>query len=287
MSGWFTLAGLGLSLFQGFRGAQSARRQGQAGYQQGVQNAQDALYFGQLNRQAQLEAAGHNAHMAMAIGELNAGYIERAGERNLKLYGIQSAEELRRHVLAEKMTAGQIRAMQSGTGIQVNTGSNLHYLNDQIDEGLNQRHFMMVRHAETKKSIRMDFEDRAYVERESARLQAETIMANGAIAADMALQESQYQYRSYMRDAQSAQYAGQQKAFDTMLGTIGTVLPMFGKTTAGTSLIGSLGKLFNFTQAPAGPAAPTYISSSAPSYRLPNYTWGWSNQTASNFMGTI
>ena len=220
---WLSLAGLGLSLFQGLRSSQKASSAGQSAYNQGMFNAAQAGYFGELNAAAHMEAAGINAAMTQEIGELNAWYIERAGQRNLKMYGIQSDEEMRRHVRAEKLHAGQIRAVQSGTGIQVNTGSNLRYLHDQIDEGLRQRHFLAVKHAETKKSIYMDYTDKAYATRKSAALQAEAIMANGAISADMAMFGAQQQQQSYLYSAQLAQQQGQQASSDALWGMLGSV----------------------------------------------------------------
>ena len=240
---WLSLAGLGLSLFQGLRTSQRAQSAGQSAYNQGMYNAAQAGYFGQMNAAAHMEAAHINAAMTQEIGELNAWYIERAGERNLKLYGIQTEEEIRRHVRAEKMHAGTIRAMQSGTGLQVNTGSNLYYLEDQIDEGLRQRHFLAVKHAETKKSMKMDFTDKAYVTRKGAALQAEAIMANGAISADMAMFGAQQQAQSYMYNAQIQQQAGQQASSDALWGMLGSV-GGWAFSEGGQS---TLGNIFSFT----------------------------------------
>ena len=285
---WLTLGSLGLSLFQGFRSSQQAKAGASAGASQAAYNAQQAGYFGQMNHAAMMEAAHINAGMTMAIADLNAGYIERAGERNLKMYGIQSAEEKRRHIRAEKMHAGSVRAAQSGTGIQVNTGSNLAYLHDQIDEGLRQRHFMMVRHAETKKSIKMDYMDRAYVTRESGRLQAEAIMANGAIGADMALAESQFQQNQYMMQSAQYQQAGNQAGSDFLWGALGSV----GKFALGGGFEGlNLGSIFSSSSAPAAPsmlqapAPPALISSSTGSTNFTSRS-GIGNYAA-NFMGSL
>ena len=287
---WLSLAGLGLSLFQGFRGSQQAKSSAYAGSQQAAYNAQQAGYFGQLNHDAMMEAAHINAGMTQEIGELNAWYIERAGERNLKMYGIQSEEELRRHVRAEKMHAGSIRAAQSGTGIQVNTGANLRYLHDQVDEGLRQRHFMMVRHAETKKSIRMDFEDKAYVTRKSAALQAEAIMANGAIGADMALAEAQWQQSQYMSQANAYQQAGDQQNSNFLWGALGSV----GKFALGGGFddIG-ISNFFSSSNASAAPAMLQAPQPSAPSMLMQSSanrsltTSGGISSFASNFMGSL
>jgi hypothetical protein len=286
--GWLTAIGIGMQLFKGLRGYQQSKSAGNAAYQQGMWNSQQASYFGNLNANAIAEAAGHNASMTMAIGELNAWYIERAGERNLKMYGIQADEELRRHVRAEKMTAGSIRAAQSGSGIQVNTGSNLRYLNDQIDEGLNQRHFMMVRHAETKKSIRMDFEDKAFVTRESARLQAEAIAANGAIGAEMARAEAQYKSSQYAREALEYQQKANSDAFSSLLSGVGSAFTFGlqrgafdGFSLKGISNFFSGGTPAQAPSALASPsstlAPPTYLSQNARPYGTPVYSHRWAS----------
>lgn len=282
--GWLSAIGLGLSLFQGFRSHKQAGQASQAGWQQAQFNAQQANYFGQLNAGFAMEAAGHNAAMVREIGELNAWYIERAGERNLKMYGIQSDEEKRRHIRAEKMHAGAVRAAQSGSGIQVNTGSNLRYLNDQIDEGLRQRHFMLVRHAETKSSIKMDYTDRAYVERKGAALRADAIMANGAIAADQAMAEAQYQSNSYLQQGMLAQQAGSQAQSNAMWGMFGDV----GKFLIGSwggGGFGDLSNIFSFSKStPSAPptllqapgyGTPPLLSQNAPAYNpIGKYTSG-------------
>ena len=289
---WLSLAGLGLSLFSGLRQSNQAKQSAYAGSQQAMYNAQQAGYFGQLNHDAMMEAAHINAGMTMEIAELNAGYIERAGERNLKLYGIQADEEKRRHIRAEKMHAGQVRAAQSGTGIQVNTGANLRYLHDQVDEGLRQRHFMLVRHAETKKSMKLDYMDRAHVTRESGRLQAEAIMANGAIGAEMALAESQYQQNQYMMQSSQYQQAGNQAGSNFMWGALGSV----GKFALGGGFDDiSLPGIFSFGSSSANAAPPLLRAAtpSAPSMLMQSSanrsltTSGGINSFASNFMGSL
>ena len=286
---WLALGSLGLSLFQGFRSSQRAQAGASAGYNQSLYNAQQAGYFGQLNSQAHMEAAHINAGMVQEIANLNADYIESSGRRNLKMYGIQSEEEKRRHIRAEQMHAGAVRAAQSGTGIQVNTGSNLAYLHDQIDEGLRQRHFMLVRHAETKKSIEMDFTERAYVTRESGRLQAEAIMANGAISADMALANATYQQNQYTNQANAYQTAGDQAQSDFMWGALGSI----GKFAIGGGF-DDISTIFN----PAASTASTPSSLAAPTLAPPaliSASTGPSNFTsrtgignyASNFMGQL
>lgn len=292
--GWLSAVGLGFSIFNGLRNSSKSKAAGQAGYQQGLYNSQQAAYFGQLNADAMMEAAHINAGMATEIGELNAWYIERAGERNLKMYGIQSAEELRRHVRAEKMHAGSVRAAQSGTGIQVNTGTHLHYLNDQIDEGLAQRNFMITRHTETKKSIRMDFEDKAYVTRKSAELQAGAIMANGEISAEMALAQADYQSQQYMMQGQSAMQAGQQGSSDALFGILGSVANFgINQYASGGGGFGGIfeglkGFFGGSSQAAPPPmitssnTAPTYITApgnaGAPiPYATPVYTKRWAS----------
>jgi hypothetical protein len=286
---WLSLAGLGLSLFQGFRGSQQQKSANYAGRDQALFNAQQASYFGQLNAEAHMEAAHINAGVTQQIGELNAGYIERAGERNLKMYGIQSAEELRRHIRAEKLHAGSVRAAQSGTGIQVNTGANLRYLHDQIDEGLNQRHFMMVRHHETKISMKQDYMDRAFVTRKSAALQAEAIMANGAIAADMALAEANYQNSQYMMQASQYGQAGDSSGSDFLWGALGSI----GKFAIGGGFDG-IQSIFNPATSVSTSAAPSILQSNVTPKYISAAT-GPSNlysnagiaNYASNFMGRL
>jgi hypothetical protein len=291
--GWLSAIGMGFQIFNGLRSYSQNKAAGQAGYQQGLYNSQQSSYFGQLNAGAMMEAAHINAGMTMEIGNLNADYILRAGERNLKMYEIQSEEELRRHIRAEKMHAGSVRAAQSGTGIQVNTGSALHYLNDQIDEGLAQRSFMITRHTETKKSIRMDFEDRAYVTRKSAELQAGAIMANGEIGAEMALAQSQYQSQQYLQAGQSALQQGNSAATGALLGTLGSV----AKWGIQNDVFSGFSSMFAGSSSSNPPPAMVTASSTVPTmlrapdsagapipYATPVYTKRWASDFLTGVM---
>ena len=277
---WWTLASVGLSIFGGLRQSSLAKKGGQAGYNQGLFNAQQANYFAQLNSGAHMEAAHINAAMASEIANLNADFIERTGKRNLRLYGIQTEEEMRRHERAEKMHAGQIRAMQSGTGIQTNTGSNLYFLNDQINEGLNQRHFLATKHFETKKAMKENTADQAWVTRETGRLQAESIMANGAISADMALAQGQYQSQQYMNQANAALAQGNAASNDALWGTLGTI-GKWGLT--GFEGVDKLKNIFSLSSVSQSAAPPTLISSSTRPAPIIG-TGAWADKFASDFM---
>lgn len=175
------------SLWGGYSAKKSAEAGGEAAYEAAQSNAADLRGFGEFNAESLLQVGAINANAIIDVGEINAQYIERATDRNLSLYGLQADEDVRRHVIAERQVAGEIRARASGSGVQVNTGSPLQYMNSQVDEGIRQRRYMVVKHFETMKSMDEEGADRAYVTRYTADKNAEVTMANAEANAAMAL----------------------------------------------------------------------------------------------------
>ena len=205
------LAGVSIvsSLFSGYSAKKSAEAGGEAAQEAAYANASDIRGFGSFNAGNILSVGAVNANAIVDVGEINSQYIERSTARNISLYGIQADEDVRRHVRAEKMVAGDIRARASGSGIQVNTGSPLQFLNAQVDEGIRQRRFMVIKHAETLYSMAEEGSDKAFVTRYTADKSAEVTMANAEANAAMAMANAELTATQQERSGDLAYETGQ------------------------------------------------------------------------------
>lgn len=214
----------GASLYSGYKASKAAKAGGAASQEAAFANAADIRGFGDFNSSNILSVGAVNAQAIVDVGEVNSQYIERSTERNISLYGLQADEDVERHVRAEKQVAGDIRARASGSGIQVNTGSPLQFLNAQVDEGIRQRQYMVLKHTETLYSMAEEGSDKAFVTRYTADKNAEVTMANAEANASMALANAELsatqQERSGDLAYQSGQIAGQSAMIQGVTGAI-------------------------------------------------------------------
>ena len=246
LGGWLALGQAGLSLWQGWNNKNAAEAGGEAAKWASYANAEDLRYYAGLNSGLIMGAAERNAAAYMRIGEANASAIERATARNLDLYGMQADEEVRRHIRGEKMLAGNIRATSSGSGIQVNTGTPLHYLYDQVDEGIAQREFMINKHAQTMWTMSEEGKDKAYVTRLTASENAAVIMSNADAQAQMAILDSERVAASLERQGDVAQQGGAAAGAASMLGGLmGAFGAVAGGFSSGALSMSGIGGGFN------------------------------------------
>jgi hypothetical protein len=221
-----------MSLFSGISAKNAAKKGGKAARDAANANAADIREFGAFNSDQILNAGSINASAIRDVGEINAQYIEKSTLRNIKLYGMQAEEDVRRHFRAEVQTAGDIRARVSGSGIQVNTGSPLHFLNAQVVEGIRNRRYMVNKHNETLFTMAEDGKDRAFVTRYTADKNAEVVMANAAANAATALAAAELsatqQERSGDLAQQQAGVAGQAAMMQGITGAIGAGMNAWG-----------------------------------------------------------
>ncbi len=219
------------SIYSGYSASRSAERGGALARDAAFANAADIRGFGDFNASNILEVGAVNAQAIVDVGEVNAQYIERATERNMHLYGLQAEEDVERHIRAEKQVAGDIRARASGSGIQVNTGSPLQFLNAQVDEGIRQRGYMVLKHTETLYSMAEEGKDKAFVTRYTANKNADVTIANAQANASMALANAELtaaqQERSGELAYQSGQISGQQAMIQGITGAVSSGLSAY------------------------------------------------------------
>lgn len=200
-------------------------------------NAADVEALGALNASAITGAAKNNASMYREIGYANAQAITDATLHNLQMSRIENDEEQRLHRREEKWHAGNIRAMVSSSGVQVNTGSPLAYLNSEITKGLQERDFLNKR---AMYSMIGDAEDglrQSLLTVKSANLNAQVTEQNAALQAKVTISESIARAAAMRRqgdinaavgvaNGQAAYYGGQAAA----IGAIGNAAGSFQNT---------------------------------------------------------
>ena len=194
-----------MSLFSGYKASKDAKAGGKAARDAAYANASDIRGFGAFNASQITSAGAVNASAIIDVGEINAQYIEKSTARNINLYGIQADEDVRRHRMAEKMTAGTIRARIGSSGIQTNTGTPRRFLEAQVTEGVRNRRYMNIKHYETLTSMVEDGKDKAFVTRYTAGKNAEVVTANARANAATALANAELTATQQERQGDTAQ----------------------------------------------------------------------------------
>ena len=153
-------------------------------------NAADRINIGQVNASAVTGAAANTARGIREVGAGNADAVLEAAFHNLRMYDMQSKEELRIHKMQEKWHAGEIRARLSGTGIQVNTGSAMAYLRSEIKKGVDERRFMQTRDAYTMLGDAEDALRTSLLTVKTANINAAITQENAALQAGVMMAEA-------------------------------------------------------------------------------------------------
>ena len=186
-------------------------------------NAADVESLGALNAGAITGAAKNNASMYREIGYANAQAIVDATMHNLRMAKIENDEQQRLHIRDERWHAGNIRAMAGSSGVMVNSGSPLAFLNSEITKGIQERHFMEHRDAWTMLGLTDDGLKRSLLTVKTANWNAKVTEQNAALQANVAMSEAIARAAAMRRqgdisaqvgvaNAQAAYYGGQAAA---------------------------------------------------------------------------
>jgi hypothetical protein len=195
-------------------------------------NAADVVSLGALNAGAINKAAANNARMGREIGYANANAIATATVQNLNLYKIQSDEQLKLHRREERWHAGEIRAMIGGSGIQVNNGSPLTYLQSEISKGIEERQFMAMRDSYSMLGMADEGMKSSLLTVMSANYNAKVTEDNAALQAGVAMAEATAQAAAMRRqgdisaavgvaNGQAARAAGSSAALSAIGNAVG------------------------------------------------------------------
>ena len=216
-------------------------------------NAADSERLGALNAGAITGAAQNNATMMREIGYANAQAIADATAHNLRMYDLQSREELKLHKREERWHAGEIRAMQASTGIQIGSGSPLAYLNAEITKGIQERHFMQDRDAWTMLGLADDGLKQSLLTVKSANYNAKVTQDNAALQAEVTIAESIAQAAAMRRQGDiSAQ--------------VGVANAQAARSQGAAAALGAIGNAAGY----AGNAYSSWKASQSPAASYPN-----------------
>lgn len=223
---WWTAIKVGASLFGAYKSYTGNKAAGEASYNAAYQNSANLLHYAGLNSELMMGAAARNAEAILKIGEANAAAIERANARNMGLYRIQAEEEVRRHVIGEKMKAGEIRAVSGSSGLMVNTGTPAAYLESQVYEGITQRNYMKFKHAQTLIAMEGNASDEAAVYRLTASENAAVVMSNAEAQTGVMMNNTLREYEAMRLNGSMAQQQYNSQAWGGLWSGLGSAAIM-------------------------------------------------------------
>lgn len=187
------VAGAVIAVGSSLLSAYGQKKAGDAAEEQALLNAGMLLSTAYNNVALGMEAAEWNAGSALRIGEANASAIETVYNQNAVLMGVEGAESIRRHVIEEKQMLGTVRAMQGGSGSQVNTDTNLHFFLDQAYEAEFSRQYQGNKTKTSILNYMGEQQLRADLTRMDAGERASAIMFNATIESQVAMNEANMQ----------------------------------------------------------------------------------------------
>jgi len=269
-----TAVGIGVSLLGAAQSASAAKKAERLALEGGAlsqaasyANAADAEALGALNAAAITGAAENNAAMTLEMGYANAQAITDATLHNVKMYAIQSNETIKQHVREERWMAGDIRAVLSGSGVMVNGGSPMAYLQATVKAGIQERDFMQRRDALTMIGMAEDGLRQSMLTRKEADLSASVMRSNAALQAQVTIAEATAQANAMRRqgdiskqvgvaNAQAAYYGGMSNA----IGAIGSAARYAGSAYSSWKASSASTPSYNFAGSSysQGVAAGTY-----------------------------
>jgi hypothetical protein len=229
----------GASLFGGYKAGQAAREGGEAAREASYLNAADLRDLAEFNSAGYREAGAVNAGAIRTVGAANELAVKNATARNTMMYGMQAEEDRRRHMLQERTTAGTIRAMVGASGVQTNTGSPLHYLNHQVDLGIQERRFGDIKAYWTLRNMYEEGTEKAAVIRLTAEQQAMVTEYNANLQAEMSYAEAMRQATSMERSGDVSAATGAAQGSAAMWGGIAGAASALGGINFG-GLFGGL-----------------------------------------------
>lgn len=218
----------GSSILGGILGWKAGNDAADRSLEIGAANADDLMAMTYSNLALQGEAAQWNADMILMIGEANAASVERNYKRNALLMGHEELEGLRRHFIEERQTLGTIRAMEGGTGIQANTGTNLRYMLDVAEEAETQRKYTADRATATILNYSAQEQERADLIRLDSSARASATLYNQEVESMIAMNEATAQAAAYRRGSELNASVARTQSWASLVSGIGGAAGAFG-----------------------------------------------------------
>lgn len=208
----------GASIAKGLMDYAAARSAGRQARADAKANAEQLLETGEQNVALRMQAAGWNAGQLLEFGEYNAAAIEQARDVNVALMAAESLEGMRQHMLAERYTASTTRALAGSSGISVNEGTPMHYLNGMMDEMLASREYLAMRDKASILNYYQTESTRADLVRIESRMKADATMYNANIEAQITMNDLEMQAEQIKRSGQALASAARWQGYGALLG---------------------------------------------------------------------
>ena len=236
--------------------ARKAEEGGKLSAAASLANASDREKLGAINASAITSAASNTAEGMREVGYANAIAISEAALHNVKMYEIQSEEEIRLHTMGERYHAGDIRARMASTGIQVNVGSPMAYLRSEIQKGIAEREYMETRDAYAMIGIADDGIRKSLLTVKTANINANITEKNAALSAQVTMAEAAADAAAMRRQAAILEQVGAANAASARAAGFGSAA---GSLMAG---IKSLNNAYN-----------NYTTTPTNTYSGANFSW--------------
>jgi len=194
--------GAGVSIIGGSKQSSDLKEAREDAIRIGGENADDLIALTEANHALSEYAAGYTAGAIRHVGYANAGAVEQTADRNYQLMGLKTAHTNYKMELETRQMAGDIRARVASTGISVNEGSPLHYLNQQVAEAEFDRKFTVGVEQLSALGYLADEKEKARLMRMDADQRADMTVFNEAISSEIAWNEAQAQAASMRRGAE-------------------------------------------------------------------------------------
>lgn len=186
---WMAISGIA-SIFGGMSAKSDLRKGAALAIKTGTENAADLMDMTTKNNAIQTNLAEENAAAVWNVGYANAKAVEDAAMRTLAMRTIGTKYKAEQMWLARHHMMGEIRARTSSTGISVNQGSPLHFLNEQAQ--LAERDIKMTIGMELLSTLgyMADQAERARLIKLETRQRVATMKRNVAAANEVAMNEA-------------------------------------------------------------------------------------------------
>ena len=187
---WLTFAKVAVGIFGGMSQSSTLNKGASLAVKFSNENAAGLMDMTTKNNAIQTNLAEENAAAVWNVGYANAKAVEDAAMRTLAMRTIGTKYKAEQMWLARHHMMGEIRARTSATGISVNQGSPLHFLNEQAQ--LAERDIKMTIGMELLSTLgyMADQAERARLIKLETRQRVATMKRNVAAANEVAMNEA-------------------------------------------------------------------------------------------------
>ena len=229
MSWLIPLLGMGVSLFTASKQSKQLKEQAAEAIRIGNLNADDLIAMTEKNLDLSEKAAAKDAAAVTKIGYANIQATKDAAAISSLNIIVPGMEEDRLLEVKQNQMVGEIRAITGGSGVKVDTGTPLHYMNSQIAAAEHSRKMVKGLRAMTVLSGLWQATKTAEVMKLETDLKAEQIIYNEDINSQIAWNESLARASALRRGADMNASTLRAQASSAMMQGIGSAMQWAGK----------------------------------------------------------